>query len=126
MKRIKGVGNDSHFLSVTGVAVASLCVCAECAAGDRAYAPDCPADGSLDWVYPWVSWHSPNGLRAAAARAGLDVLHVADDTTNAMRAGMIQRQGKGDWHEWVVLARPGMGLDAGARARLLAFGHNAP
>ena len=39
-----------------------------------------------------------------------------------MQGGRIE----GDWHEWVVLARPGMGLDAGARARLLAFGHNAP
>lgn len=39
-----------------------------------------------------------------------------------MRAGMIQRQGKGDWHEWVVLAKPGMRLDAAVRDRLLAFG----
>ncbi|KAK7237637.1 hypothetical protein SO694_00098083 [Aureococcus anophagefferens] len=78
-------------------------------------------------VYPWVSWHSPAGLRAAAARFGLEVLHVADDVAGALRSGMMQGgRIEGDWHEWVVLARPGMGLDAGARARLLAFGHNAP
>ena len=43
-----------------------------------------PRDRRRSQVYPWVSWHSPAGLRAAAARFGLEVLHVADDVAGAL------------------------------------------
>ena len=63
------------------------------------------------------------------AGAGDDVLgvlgerlHLADDVTRAMRAGMRQHGVSTDWHEWLIAATPGSSqipeLQSGLLARL--------